>query len=162
MCRRTLPIGMPSAPRPCTVMTGQQWSGCNLCGRALLEQGTELAVEAARDQNGNEAFVLWVNKLFTAGGATGKRNRELLADLAIRLEEYCETGTLEVPRELNVLVPGEVWEFKVGTLRAPFFKCNDGHPPVSRITHGFFKRTPRTPRGEIDRARAIRREDLKR
>ncbi len=83
-------------------------------------------------------------------------------DLAYRLGLYAETGQLEVPKQLNVLVPNEIWEFKAGTLRAPFYTKNaDGCGDI-RITHCFWKGAVLTPLPEIDKAKAITREDKSR
>lgn len=83
--------------------------------------------------------------------------------------------------EINDLGDG-LWELKVGTARLPFVAgtCTgtrssngDGRRLVlpdrvaaaseagrcARFTHGFEKRSQKTPVGEIDRTRAIARED---
>lgn len=119
-------------------------------------------MEAAWDQEKADNFSLWVDEQFASRKPAAARNRAVIADLAVRLEEYCETGSLEIPRELNILIQGELWEFKVGKLRVPFFRASPGSPGTVRLTHHFFKKTKFTPRRELDRAKAIMREDLKR
>lgn len=143
-------------------MTGRQGDRCPDCGRVVLEEGVRERVETAWDQEGVDNFSRWVDQQLSSRSASARRNRALIADLAVRLEEYCDTGTLEVPRELNTLVEDELWEFKVGTLRVPFFRISSSRPGTVRVTHHFFKGTWLTPRAEIARALAIKREDLKR
>jgi len=129
---------------------------CPDCGRTVWEEGPRKRIEAARDRDGEEAFNAWVQSIV---GGSNAAHRELLYDLAIRWEHYCKTGSLPVPRELNDLGDG-IWEFKIGTLRVPFFAINDNIQGTDRVTHGFIKRSRKAPRPEIRRALAIRREDL--
>lgn len=135
-------------------MTGQQ--SCPDCGRTVWEAGRRKRVESARDRTGEEAFGQWVDEILAAD-KRGK-TRVLLEDLAIRFEEFCQTGTLRIPEDLNRLTD-EIWEFKVGNLRAPFFTYNASNPSTVRITHGFVKRGQKCPPREIRRAWGIMRED---
>lgn len=129
------------------------------CGRWVIEEGQRRRVEAAWDRDGAARAVNWAKDL--TSGPFRKRNESRLADLAIRLEEYCLRGTLRVPDQLNHL-KDEIWEIKAGVLRLPFF-----HVPVTatgsvRATHGFTKNSQKTPPHEIRAAAAIMKEDLKR
>lgn len=89
-----------------------------------------------------------------------KADRDLYADLLIRLERYCATGRLLVPRELNSLRE-DLYEFKVGTLRLPFFDVPNSSSGAVRVTHAFTKRSEKCPRSEIDQALWVKREDAK-
>lgn len=146
----------------CTVMTGRQDGTCPDCGRAVLEEGVRERVETAWDRDKIDNFSRWVDEQLSSRKRAARRNADLIADLAVRLEEYCDTGSLEIPRELNTLVEDELWEFKVDKLRVPFFRVSSSRPGTVRVTHHFFKGTRFTPRAEIDKALAIKREDLKR
>lgn len=141
-------------------MTGRRYGRCADCGRNVVEEGARERVETAWDRDRVDNFTAWVDEQYSSRKSAAVRNRDLIADLAIRLEEYCDSGTLEIPRELNTLVEGELWEFKVGTLWVPFFRSSFQSPGTVRVTHHFFKRSMRTPRRELDRAKAIKREDL--
>jgi phage-related protein len=57
--------------------------------------------------------------------------------------------------ELSHKIAGEIWEFIAGQLRVLWF-YNAGR--VIICTHGFVKRTRKTPPSEIDRAQAAYRE----
>lgn len=140
-------------------MTVRTNGRCADCGRWVLEDGPMRRVEAAWDVNGRAAAVLWLESLET--GRLRRRYVSLLADLAIRLEDFCQTGTLRVPEQLNRLTP-LIWEIKAGTLRLLFFHVPNTTTGSVRATHGFIKNSQKTPQPEIRRAEAIRREDLKR
>ncbi len=53
--------------------------------------------------------------------------------------------------ELSHKIAGEIWEFIAGQLRVLWF-YDEGRVIV--CSHGFLKRTRKTPPGEIDRAEA--------
>ncbi|WP_329092366.1 hypothetical protein [Streptosporangium sp. NBC_01469] len=82
-----------------------------------------------------------------------------MADIIIRLERYAATGTLAVPRELNDLRDG-IREIKVGDVRLPFFDVPGSVANAIRLTSGFLKKSWQTPRGYIDEAIWVRKEDL--
>lgn len=130
---------------------------CLHCGRTVYECGQARIIEAARTRNGEEPTEEFLQKLERSRKA---KNTERLANIAIVFEEYGRTGTLEFPRELNDLGRG-LREIKAGDARFPFYEINDNvHPSViTRLTSGFPKGTIRTPRGEIDKALWVMRED---
>jgi len=116
--------------------------GCTNCGRTVYARGAARIVEAARTLDGEELVAEYLAKVSLA--------RE--ADIAMVLDEYARLGVLRVPQQLNQL-RGRLMEFKVGDSRLPFYETRDaGHAlMVARITHGFTKRSQRTPRRQIDR-----------
>jgi hypothetical protein len=119
-----------------------QLIGCTTCGRTVYARGAARIVEAARTLEGKELVTEYLAKVSLA--------RE--ADIAMVLEEYARLGQLRVPLQKNQL-RGRLWEFKVGDTRLPFYETRDaGHLlMVARITHGFTKRSQRTPMGQINR-----------
>jgi len=136
-----------------TVHNGKCWDCC----RFLLEEGPKKRVEAAWDQNHEAQAIVFQKEL--GQGRARARNERRLADLAIRLEDYCQTGTLRIPRQLNQL-NDVIWEFKAGDVRLPFFEVPNSTTGSVRATHGFIKQSEKTPRHHINRAVGIRREDL--
>jgi len=123
----------------------------------VLEEGSSHAIEVALDRDGLAQAALFLEEL-----ETGKPwQKDLVAGMAIRLETFAATGELLVPRQLNHL-RDELWEFKCGKLRLPFYHRRGAACGQVRITHGFIKRGDRTPVREIDRGLAIMREDLSR
>ncbi len=119
------------------------------------ERGPCYVLEAAWDRDD-----LWQADIFLADLEASRKKSSLrrLAEIAIRFEEFATTGRLEIPRELNRL-RGRVWEIKVGTDRLPFYYGQDPDILAVRMTHGFVKRTQKTPRREIDKAEAIAKID---
>lgn len=112
-------------------------------------------IEAARSPEGHLAD----GYLASLEQSRKLKDRDKLVDIVLVFEEYAHTGELAIPRELNDLVDG-IREIKVGKHRFPFFYPRaDSNFPV-RLTHGFLKRTAKTPRQEIDKAKWVRREDL--
>jgi phage-related protein len=115
-------------------------------------------IEAARISDGSSP----ADEFLTA--LVSRRNfRDLgisrAADVAVRFEDFARTGNLLIPRELRELREG-IWEIKVGKVRLPFFWLTEPYESRAvRLTHGFIKSTDKTPRGEMDRAVWVRRED---
>ena len=132
---------------------------CQRCSRTVYEPGRARVIEAAKTGEGAEPVEALLQELEKSGK---RKDMQLLADMAVVLEEFGLRGTLVVPRELNELRDG-LWELKVGELRFPFYTSDDAsHPaPAARLTSSFRKRTLRTPRHEIDRALWVMREDTK-
>lgn len=128
---------------------------CRECGRTILEKGRSFEIEAALDRHG-EALAL----TYLLGLDERKNTQHLLADVLIRLEAFASSGSLSIPRELNQLTD-ELFEIKVGTIRLPFYYRRDAVCGQIRITHGFQKRSEKTPRPQIERGTAIIREDRK-
>lgn len=129
---------------------------CPECGRTVLEKGRVYDIEAALDRDGDAL----AHRYLLALGEQ-KKTQHLLADVLIRLEAFASSGRLSVPRELNQLTD-ELFEIKVGTIRLPFYYREDAVCGQIRITHGFQKRSEKTPRSQIERGTAIIREDRKR
>ena len=119
------------------------------------ERGPYYVLEAAWDRDNR-----WQADEFLVGleSSRSKSGLRRLADIVLRFEEFATTGHLEIPRELNFL-RGDVWEVKIGSDRLPFYYGSDGDVATVRMTHGFVKRTDKTPRREIDKAEAIARID---
>lgn len=131
-------------------------SSCDSCGRYLLEEGRQFAIEAAFDGDGGSPsrdFLLSLNRK--------KKTQDQLVDILMRLEDFASTGTLKVPRELNHL-KDELWEIKAGKVRLPFYYTDPETCGHIRVTHGFLKASQKTPLKEMDRGCAIIREDKKR
>ncbi|GAB3337672.1 hypothetical protein RMN56_10285 [Micromonospora halotolerans] len=113
-------------------------------------------VEAARISDGTALADEFLQKLEKKRGGL-----ELVAAVAVRFEDIARTGTLEIPRELNEL-RDDLWEIKAERVRLPFYWTQRAFASKAiRITHGFLKGTWKTPRGEIDKALWVRREDLR-
>lgn len=115
-------------------------------------------IEAAWDRDGAAAADQFLNELLVS---RKRKDRQRLADVLVRFESYCRTGTLKVPMELNDLRDG-IREIKAGDVRLPFFHVDPSPAGAVRLTHGFLKGTQRAPFKEIARAIGIRREDGKR
>ncbi len=142
-----------------TVPSAWEEGTCAECGRGLLEDGPARRIEAAWDRDGQHPVLDFLRKL--KNGTLSRARKEHLFDLLIRYEDYCTTGTLSIPGELNHLAD-DIWEIKAQNLRTPFFPSNPDQPFTLRATHGFVKGTRKTPLKEIDKAKAIRQEDHKR
>lgn len=138
------------------------------CERVVIEDGACKRLEAAWDRDGNHAALDWFKQLIEGPwedepkwirklGASARL--EILADLAIRFEDYCRTGKLQVPTELNTLDAAEgLLEIKVPKGRVPIYESHREYGS-SRCTHGFYKNQQKTPKTEISRGLAIMRAD---
>lgn len=156
-------------------MTGHK--DCPVCGRIVVEVGEVNRIEAAHASG--DGYVSDVACLVR--GARRLRNLDRLATLAIVIDDFVTRPSRLRANEVNDL-GAYLWELKAGTLRVPFFgaECPGEHTasgarrrlvlpgivrsPASsdraaRFTHVFEKRTQRTPRWEIDKALAIKRQD---
>jgi hypothetical protein len=131
---------------------------CAHCGRTVYECGQARIIEAARTSSGDEPAEEFLQRLERS--QKGKNTRRL-ADVAIVFEQFARTGTLEIPRELNDLRRGGLWEIKADDTRFPFYEFTDGDhsATIARLTSGFLKGTPKTPRKEIDNALWVMGED---
>lgn len=131
---------------------------CVHCGRTVYECGHARIIEAARTSSGEEPAEEFLQRLERS--RRGK-NTSRLADIALVFESYGRTGTLEIPRELNDLRRGGLWEIKAADSRFPFYVFTDGDhsATVARLTSGFLKGTRPTPRKEIDKALWVMGED---
>ncbi len=147
----------------------RELGGCT-CGRLVIEDGKRKRLEAAWDERGEHVVIQWFWRLLRGawGDEPGWLRRlgvgvrlEILADLSMRFEEYCNTGTLRIPRELNELDKSKgLLEIKVSNARVPIFDCTEYG--TTRCTHGFYKKQQSTPRNEINRGLAIMRADKSR
>ncbi|MEV6863279.1 hypothetical protein AB0M44_20020 [Streptosporangium subroseum] len=113
-------------------------------------------IEAARTIAGECRADAFIKKL---EASRARRDAERLADILVRFERYAITGSLAIPRELNDLRDG-IKEIKAGDVRLPFFDVPKSSTGAIRLTSGFIKKSWRTPRGYIDEAIWVRREDL--
>ena len=152
---------------------------CVACGRPVLVGGDVNRMEAALDAHGSAPVIEWLRSWL----ARPRRSRSRrLADLVAALEDFADHPERLRRNEVNALAPG-IWELKVGMLRLPFAagRCPGDRTEAlgrslclpelvpqaaadercARVTHGFEKRTTRTPRYELDRALAIAREDAR-
>ena len=78
--------------------------------------------------------------------------------LLVRMKRYANTGALRVPLQLNVLRDG-LLEFKLSEgPRVIFYHAGQRSKGLVVLTHGFTKKTKKTPPGEIARALNIREE----
>ena len=140
---------------------------CGRCGRLIDTVGAKHRSEYAWNADGEPEAKLFRDKLVEPAPWPAKfrlpgvvRRQEMLATLAVRMEQYCYEGKLDVPKKLNYLHDG-IWEFKAGKLRFPFFHTTQCHPRTLRLTHGFVKNSESTPLKEIRKALAIRERDQK-
>lgn len=148
----------------------QQLSPCT-CGRLVIEAGRSRTLEAAWDKNGHHEVINWFSRLVRGIWQNEQdwirrlgqnRRLEVLSDLLMRFEDYCKTGTLKIPRELNMLDEAAgLKEIKVPSARVSFYESHT-EARTSRCTHGFYKKTERTPMREIDKGLAIMRADMSR
>lgn len=82
------------------------------------------------------------------------------------IERFACFGTISNPEHFKMLqgVRPALMEFKRGQIRIlAFFGAGDSSPGKGRVvlTHGFIKKSDKTPPTEIERAERIRREHLK-
>lgn len=153
----------------------QQWlsclSTCDTCGRVTIEEGPCKRLEAAWDDAGEHPVLGWFQRLIDGPWDDEPRwlqrlgrdaRLEILSDLAIRFEDYCQTGRLPVPRELNTLdAAAGLLEIKVPHARVPIYDSGDEYGST-RCTHGFYKNQQQTPRNQISAGLAIMRADRNR
>ncbi|MCX5352005.1 type II toxin-antitoxin system RelE/ParE family toxin [Streptomyces mirabilis] len=113
-------------------------------------------IEAARTTEGRaeaDEFIADLERNLKRRG-----NLQRLADIAIRMEEFAERGTLRVPLQLNHL-RDDIYEIKAGDVRLPFFYGTHFVGKTVRLTHGFLKKSQKTPRKHIAKALWVMKED---
>lgn len=134
-------------------MTGRidRRSKCEHCDRVSLERVKFYVIEGAWDRESECQVDHYLRELEASNDSSRLRRA---ADIAIVLEEYAHEGFLSVPRQLNSLRAG-VHELKSGIDRLPFYFAREQADTAVRITHGFTKKSQRTPRKHIDLALAI-------
>ncbi|MFC8778844.1 hypothetical protein [Streptomyces nigra] len=113
-------------------------------------------IEAARKTDGSYECDEFLLKLETS---RKRSDRARLADILMVFEDFAYRQ-LTFPREINDLEKG-IRELKPGDVRLPFFEVPGTSVGAVRLTHGFIKRSRRTPRGEIRKAVWVREEDAK-
>ncbi len=77
--------------------------------------------------------------------------------LAVLFKRMADTGEIR-NKEQYKKVEGDIWEFKRHQVRVMCFQVRKR----VILTHGFRKKANRTPRSEIERAKRIRAEHLRR
>jgi phage-related protein len=78
--------------------------------------------------------------------------------LNYRLERFAETGRLPAPWQVNALEDG-LFELKLSDgSRLVAYHAGFRQRGLVVLTHGFVKKSPKTPRAEIERAKRIREE----
>ncbi|TDC05822.1 type II toxin-antitoxin system RelE/ParE family toxin [Actinomadura bangladeshensis] len=113
-------------------------------------------IEAAKDRDGAEQAANFIAKLERS---RRRKDRDRIADIAVRFNDFAVNGRLRAPREINDLEDG-IKEIKAGDVRLPFYEEQaGGHRGLVRLTHGFSKKQQKCPLKEIRKAIAIRRED---
>lgn len=113
-------------------------------------------IEAARTRDGKAEADLFIGQMEVDRKKKGNLRR--LADIAIRMEEFSDRGTLRVPMQLNQLTD-DLHEIKAGDVRLPFYYCSHYTGKTVRLTHGFLKKSQKAPRKEIGKGLWIIRED---
>jgi phage-related protein len=81
--------------------------------------------------------------------------------MAFRIAKFANEGRLRVPEQHNRLTPN-IEELKTAYDRLPFYRQVRGPRELIRVTHGFPKRSEKTPAHEIAKAEAIRKVDVER
>ncbi len=158
-------------------MTGQ-YDNCPTCGRKVLEEGTVNRMEAALDRDGRHPVLDHLDKWMNSPRERRKKN---LADLIMLLSDFANEPESLTDKQLKYL-RNEIWELKCGRLRILFgggtcvesevlrrskysltlpkeVKQVPSHVNCGRATNAFPKGTVSTPRGQIDLAIGISRED---
>lgn len=131
-------------------------ASCGDCSRVSYERGAALMIEAARTRDGKAEADLFIGQMEVDRKKKGNLRR--LADIAIRMEEFSDRGTLRVPMQLNQLTD-DLHEIKAGDVRLPFYYCSHYTGKTVRLTHGFLKKSQKAPRKEIGKGLWIIRED---
>lgn len=151
-----------------------EWNECDCCTRQKLVVSGKKTIEFAFDRNGEHQGVSFLERVKRTGRvgllARSRSQRRTvsttdLTDMFVRLQSYAIKGRLVVPHQMNDLGKRDgqqLWEFKAGDLRLPFYETNCGPTGLARITHGFVKSGKKTPRKELDLSHGIIREDRKR
>jgi Phage derived protein Gp49-like (DUF891) len=120
-------------------------------------------IEAARASDGREyaeEFLLALRQSAQRTSRSAGKDRSRLADVAVRFEDYAQSGSLKIPRELRRDLRPGLSEIKAGDVRLLFYELSlSDHGDVVRLTNGFVKRTERTPRKVLDRAAWVMKGD---
>lgn len=142
---------------------------CRSCTRYILETGSEVQIELAKNRESSEEFLDWYQSIVKGNlinRLKGYKKREIMqcfADFLIRLESYSNGNDLNFPREVNRLhLDPLLMEYKTGFIRAPYFKVLDASAcgiKTERITHGFLKKSQKTNQAEIRKGLAIIKTD---
>lgn len=89
-----------------------------------------------------------------------EKDMELLATILQVFEDFAHRDSLHFPREINDLGDG-IREIKPDKSRFPFFAVPGTSNGAVRLTHGFYKKQRFTERYNINKAKWVRKEDLK-
>lgn len=150
------------------------WNMCECCTRQKVSISGIKTIEFAFDREGGHLGTAFLNGLTNRAkqgliarskGKMASVPNSTKAEMMVILQSYAENGRLIIPRQLNELGTRDgqdLFEFKAGNLRLPFYKSDCGTTKLARITHGFVKRGKKTPRKELDLGFAIINEDRKR
>lgn len=109
----------------------------------------QYTILAVCDSRGNPVLLEFFNELGP--------NLQKDMDAMLQLLEMCAVSGPPRNTEISHKIRGEIWEFIKGRLRILWF-YDQGRVIV--CTHGFVKRTKKTPKQEISRAERIRRDYL--
>jgi phage-related protein len=114
----------------------------------LVVRGTRHVVRAAVLRNGSSPATEFYESL-------EDRFRDAYL---IRLRRFAHTGKLLAPHQLNALEDG-LFEFKLSEgPRLIAYHAGRRERGLVILTHRFIKKSAKTPKGEIERARSIRDE----
>lgn len=115
--------------------------------RKLAYRGERFKIAFARDHDGTFPGEIFFDQLANPDKAKLMNLFRILAD----------HGNHSNPEKFGDLGDG-LYEFKSFQIRMPFAYSSDEKGLVL-ISHGFFKKSPRTPKSEIDRAKIILRNE---
>ncbi len=110
----------------------------------IFYEGVKFTVECAVQKNGvsdSNSFI------------EGLEIRQKAKITAI-IKRYANFGVIKDDKKFKKL-EGNLWEFKDYQTRVIMYHCARG---VIALTHGFIKKSPKTPKTEIDRANRIKGE----
>lgn len=112
--------------------------------RIIFYRGSHFTVECAISAKGaseSNDFLLGLDK-------------KLKAKITAIITRFADLGKI-VNSEHFKKVEGDFWEFKHYQTRIIMYYCEQGH---IALTNGFIKKTKKTPKSEIERAKRIKTE----
>ena len=110
----------------------------------LLYKGQRFVVECAVQKNGASESKQFIESL----------DKGIRAKIISIIKRFSDFGFI-TNREQFKKVDGKIWEFKHYQTRVLMYHCAKG---CIALTHGFFKKTNKIPRIEIERANRIMEE----
>lgn len=121
---------------------------CDECGRRAFKTGMAATIEAAVSPTGVSEIVDQLEAMLTS---RNKHLQERYDDIMERFSIFSAYGRLEVPGEMRELA-GELWEFKTGEDRVPFYRRSpSGHRLAARVMFVFAKAKGKTSDGKAPR-----------